>query len=227
MISPLSTTSSTEEKRKQNMNRDMHINKLNVRLQVQIRTEDFFKYSYRKTLFNAKTFHFSLTILPPTKPPLTPVSPHCLPPDPSPCSILHLPITFGSVHISVYMFLIPLPPSPPSLSPRNSLLLLAVGFYFRVSLKKKKIHLQFSACLPIPQPYPSVSHTKFFNQGQMGHVETIADMFLLLWNCSFSSRMAREEMKDKDTLGKMDQNLVIRVKMAVGEKADGLRIYDP
>lgn len=61
----------------------------------------------------------------------------------------------------------------------------------------------------------------------MGHVETIADMFLLLWNCSFSSRMAREEMKDKDTLGKMDQNLVIRVKMAVGEKADGLRIYDP
>ena len=128
MISPLSTTSSTEEKRKQNMNRDMHINKLNVRLQVQIRTEDFFKYSYRKTLFNAKTFHFSLTILPPTKPPLTPVSPHCLPPDPSPCSILHLPITFGSVHISVYMFLIPLPPSPPSLSPRNSLLLLAVGF---------------------------------------------------------------------------------------------------
>ena len=93
--------------------------------------------------------------------------------------------------------------------------------------EKKKIHLQFSACLPIPQPYPSVSHTKFFNQGQMGHVETIADMFLLLWNCSFSSRMAREEMKDKDTLGKMDQNLVIRVKMAVGEKADGLRIYDP
>ena len=58
-------------------------------------------------------------------------------------------------------------------------------------------------------------------------LETIADMFLLGLNCSCSSRMAMGEMKEKETFGKMDQHLVIWVKMAGGEKSDTPLIYEP
>ena len=39
--------------------------------------------------------------------------------------------------------------------------------------------------------------------------------------------MAMDEMKDKDTFWQINQHLVICVKMAAGEKADALLVYEP